>query len=212
MPERRREIPHCLKTGDFTGIFLRNVKGVSQRANAKNNEVFKANAMKILTDLISRVKEAEASLPKMVGEALYGHGEDILELQKIQLLEGKASSGEDMRPYYSEDIKPQGHFYSVESAGRYAKWKESLNYPYSTQRNPDAPNLYINGRFHSELGVSFGADSVTVTGETGYAMKIIAKYGMSQFGLTRANWTVLLRERGVLEEINELFKQRIYGN
>ena len=168
--------------------------------------------MKILTDLLDRVKEAEASLPKMVGEALYGHGEDILELQRVQLLEGKASSGEDMRPYYSEDIKPQGHFYSVESAGRYANWKESLNYPYSVERNPDAPNLYVNGRFHSELGVSFGADSVTVTGETGYAMKIIDKYGSEKFGLMREKWTVLFRERGVLAEVTELFKQEVYGN
>lgn len=167
--------------------------------------------MNILTDLIERLKQAEAAIPEMVGEILYDHQQEILEMQKRQLLEGKSSSGEDMRPYYSEDLKPQGWFYSVESAGRYADWKGSLDYPYSVQRNPDAPNLYINGKFHSELGLSFGAESLTVTGDTGYAMRIIDKYGSEHFGLSKENWAVLFKEQGLLSEFIELFKNRIYG-
>lgn len=168
--------------------------------------------MKILTDLLERVKGAQENLPKMIGEVLYDHQTEILEAQKIQLLEGKASDGEDMRPYYSEDLKPNGYFYSAESAGRYAAWKKSLDYPYSVQRNDDAPNLYINGKFHSELGLSFGAESLTVTADTGYAMGIMAKYGSEKFGLTMANWSVLFREKGLLNNLIDLFKQTIYGN
>ena len=132
--------------------------------------------MGILNDLLSRVQSVNDGLQtgELVRDVVVQHPDDILELQKIQLFQGLDANGEDIRPYYTEDLKPGGYFYSVESAKRYAAWKESgINYPYSVQRNPDAPNLYINGRFHDELGVQFDVQTVGIVGTTGYSKGII---------------------------------------
>ena len=170
--------------------------------------------MGILNDLRNRVQRANEQLTtgEIVGVVLMRHPDDILELQKIQLFEGKASNGEDIRPYYSEDLKPTGYFYSVESAGRYAAWKQDgINYPYSgSNRNPDAPNLYINGRFHSELGVEFYPDSVGIVGLTGYAKGIMAKYGIQTFGLMQSNWMVIFAQRGAYDELMNELKNILY--
>lgn len=151
-------------------------------------------------------------MAQMVGEVLQRHEQDIIEYQRIQLLEGKDSDGQDIRPYYSEDVKPQGYFHSRESAGRYAAWKEGLSYPFSVSRNSDAPNLYINGKFHSELGVRFGSDGLSIEPMTPYAAKIVSKYGRNTFGLSWEKWNTLFTERNIKDEIITTFKQRIYGS
>lgn len=159
--------------------------------------------MSVLNQIRNRVEIVRTGLQsELVRNVLMKHENDILDLQKLQLLQGKASSGDDLRPYYSEDLKSRGgYFKSAETAGRYSAWKEGLSYPYSVQRNPDAPNLYINGKFHSELGVQYNPESVAVVGETSYANQIIEKYGMGSFGLMRAYWDVVFREKGALGEL-----------
>lgn len=170
--------------------------------------------MGILNNLLSKVQGVDEGLRtgEIVRNALVKHPDDILELQRIQLFEGKASSGKDIRPYYSEDLKPSGYFYSVESAGRYADWKQSLNYPYEVNRNPDAPNLYIVGKFHDELGVEFTTDTVGVVPTTAFASKIVSKYGMETFGLTVSNWNIVFEERGAYNDMMDELRQRLYGN
>lgn len=169
--------------------------------------------MSILIDLLNRVRTLSDSLESgsAVRDILLGHEADILELQKLQLFRGVKSNGEDIRPYYSEDLKPSGYFYSVESAGRYAAWKrDGISYPYSVDRNPDAPNLFINGKFHDELGVEFGADTVGVTGVTDYAKRIVAKYGINTFGLMPEYWNAIFAERGALDELMNELKSKLY--
>ncbi len=169
--------------------------------------------MGILDDLLSRVEAVNAGLQSgaLVRDVIVRHREDILELQRIQLLQGLSSSGEDIRPYYSEDLKPKGRFYSVESAGRYAAWKrDAIAYPYSVERNPDAPNLYVDGTFHSELGVEFGFDALSVRGTTPYSREIVAKYGLGTFGLMADKWNELFAERGALAELMQEIKSQLY--
>lgn len=171
--------------------------------------------MGILNDLLGRVKAVNDGMESgtLVRETVVRYPDDILDLQRQQLFAGKASNGQDMRPYYSEDLKPSGYFYSVESAGRYAKWKQDgINYPYSVERNPDAPNLYINGKFHDELGVQFGPDTVAVVGTTGYSQRIIDKYGIESFGLMHENWMTIFIERGGYDYLMNDIKTILYGN
>jgi len=171
--------------------------------------------MGILNDLLKRVESAYDALQtgEMVRNVVVQHPDDILDLQKKQLFQGLASNGQDIRPYYSEDLKPSGFFYSVESAKRYSAWKETgINYPYSVDRNPDAPNLYINGRFHDELGVQFDVDTVGIVGTTGYSRGIVAKYGIETFGLMMSNWMVIFMERGGYNELMNELKSRLYVN
>ena len=174
----------------------------------------KSEDMGILNDLRSRVAGVNDGLQtgEMVRNVVVKHPDDILELQKQQLFQGLAADGQDIRQYYSEDLKPSGRFYSVETAGRYAAMKNDMNYPYSANRNPDAPNLYFNGRFHDELGVQFDFDAVGIVGTTGYSKQIIAKYGVSTFGLMMANWMVVFVERGAYDELMDELRKRLYGN
>lgn len=162
--------------------------------------------LQALTDSVRTLPER---LPQMVGEVLRRHETDIMELQRIQLLEGHDSDGNDMRPYYTEDVKPQGYFNSPASAARYAAWKDTLDYPYSVSRNRNAPNLYINGKFHSELKAQFGSDSMAVVAQTPYAAVIMAKYGRNAFGLSMEKWNELFAERGVKDEVITEVKRMI---
>lgn len=141
--------------------------------------------------------------------ALADEREQIMASQREQLLEGKDNDGNDLRPFYSEDLKPQGWFHSKDSAMRYALWKQTgISYPVQVQRNPDAPNLYIDGKFHSELGVRVGNTSIGVFPLTPYAAEIVGKYGMNRFGLSSVRWRAILEEcKG---RIIELMKQELY--
>lgn len=139
------------------------------------------------------------------------HGSDILEQQKIQLLEGKAADGTDMHPYYSEDLKPRGWFHSRQSASNYAAWKQTLSYPFSVKRNPDAPNLYITGVFHDDLGIVFNADSVGIIPDTMYASVIMSKYGKNAFGLCPEKWGVIFNEKGAKDELIEKIRKVLWN-
>lgn len=169
--------------------------------------------MSVIDQLLSNVETLQASLDSgdVQRDVLERHREDIIELQQIQLLEGKGSDGEDLRPYYSEDLQPQGWFKSKESAGRYAAWKGTLSYPFSVQRNPDAPNLYITGVFHGDLDVRFDPDSLAVVPSTTYAAGIMAKYGMGMFGLSAEKWGEMMNERGALAEVIDKAKEIIWS-
>lgn len=169
--------------------------------------------MGILQDLRGRIKAFEEGMESggLVRDVVSRHSEDIIDLQQMQLFQGLASDGKDIRPYYSEDLKPRGYFHSVESAARYAAWKkDGIDYPYKAERNPDAPNLYINGRFHSELGVQFTSDTVGVVPITPYAAGIVAKYGITTFGLTPYNWMVIFVQRGAYQELMKTIKELVY--
>lgn len=170
--------------------------------------------MGILNELLARVRSVNDGLQSgsLVRGALLSHPDDILDLQREQLFEGKRPDGEDIRPYYSEDLKPGGYFHSVESAKRYADWKlNGISYPYSARgRNADAPNLYINGRFHDEIGVQFGGDSVGIVPATGYAQNIMAKYGLDSFGLSPERWNEIFENRGAYRELMDGIKQLLY--
>ena len=152
------------------------------------------------------------SMDDIVGNVLQQHEKDIMEMQHKQLLEGKDNDGNDLTPSYTQDVQPQGYFKSRESAARYAAWKETLNYPYQVQRNTDTPNLYINGRFYSEMEVRFEVDALMIAPSTGYAAQIMAKYGMGRFGLSALKWQVIMQEKGVMMELQEQMKQLLYGN
>lgn len=168
--------------------------------------------MDILTDLLNRVLTVQAGLESgsLVREILVSRRDEIIEEQRIQLLEGKGSDGDDLHPFYSEDLKSNGgYFHSVQSAGRYAAWKQDLDYPYSVSRNPDAPNLYITGKFHDELGVDFGPDSIAIVGLTTYAQRIMAKYGVSAFGLNAEHWDTVWSNGGY-DDLLESVKQILF--
>ena len=146
----------------------------------------------------------------LVRDVLMRHGDNIVEQQRIQLLMGKGSDGRDLHPFYSEDVKPRGYFKSGAQARQYAAWKQTLRYPYSVERNPDAPNLYITGVFHDDLNVEFRGDAVAIVPDTAYAAKIMAKYGFGIFGLNQQMWGIIWNEWGAKNELIEEMKNVLW--
>ena len=164
-----------------------------------------------LTTLIRNAEMLQSAMDRgiFLQVVLNDRREEIIASQREQLLEGKDSDGNDMRPYYSEDLKPNGWFHSKESAMRYAMWKKTgISYPVDVQRNTDAPNLYINGMFHNDLEARAGSTSVGVYPKTSYAAGIMAKYGMNKFGLTSERWRKVLDD--CKDRILQLMKQELY--
>lgn len=144
---------------------------------------------KIRRDVMDRIRRMangvgrliEGGLISSAREELALHEVEILERISDQLMMGITGRGEDIRPYYSEDP----YFRSRAEAEWYIAWKAEIT-P-NPRRNRDAPNLFINGKFHSELIVRFGEEQMLVEGETVYAAEIVAKYGLDTFGLTDEN-------------------------
>lgn len=165
-----------------------------------------------LTQLLDNARQLQQGIQQgtIVREVLQPHGNDIVDLQRTQLLMGKASDGKDLRPYYTEDLKPSGYFRSRTSAEKYKAWKQQLSYPKNVERNPNAPNLYITGLFHNDLNVSFGTDTLAVVPDTAYAANIMRKYGLNVFGLNAASWSELWDTMGVKNELLEKMKNVLW--
>jgi hypothetical protein len=171
--------------------------------------------MFILNDLLNRVTDVlnglqGGEIPRL---AVLPNEAEILDLQREQMAEGKGVDGEDLRPYYSEDLRQRGGwFLSGDSAARYAAWKQDIGNPYEAGgRNPDAPNLYINGKFYSEIGVQFGAEAAVIVPLTPFASEVMAKYGR-QINLGMDGWMRIMRDYGGLDRVMEEIKRRLYGD
>lgn len=149
--------------------------------------------MQRLKDLSTRMSAFSNSLVRLVRASLEAHQEEVIDMEREQLLGGKNGNGEDIRPYYSEDLKANGgYFKSAESARAYANFKSGLTYPKDVARNPDAPNLYIFGQFHSELRVDFDDTKMAIVGSGALSRRVIAKYGEETFGITDENLRKLI--------------------
>lgn len=164
-----------------------------------------------LNELRNRLSSLQDELVSFVRIAFEENEDKVMELQRIQLFAGKRADGQDIRPYYSEDLKENGGFFrSVQSAMSYARFKaEKIDYPVSVPRQFDAPNLYINGRFHSELGVEIDDSTMLIRGLSAYADKIVEKYGYDTFGLSEESMGKIMPI--IKERINEQLKAYING-
>lgn len=162
--------------------------------------------------LLMNAKALKTSMDSgsLVRVVLEKRGNEIVEQQRIQLFQGKNSRGEDIHPFYSEDVKPRGWFTTRDAARRYAEWKQTISYPYSVRRNPDAPNLYITGLFHNDLNVNFGVNSVMIVPDTAYAANIMGKYGFGMFGLSWDSWGVIFNEKGATGELITKMREKLW--
>lgn len=84
-------------------------------------------------------------IPDTINDALLKNESVIVSLNQQQLYDGKAVDGNDIHPLYTED----SFFKTQQQAQGYIKWKQKIS-PNSS-RNPEAPNLFINGYFYRSL-------------------------------------------------------------
>lgn len=125
---------------------------------------------------------------------------EFLTANKDQLMEGKTIFGKDIRPYYSED----NYFKSPASAERYRKWKEKIT-P-NPKRNPDAPNLFITGKFHDGFYIKRDGHNFIIDSNDKNTFKIKSKF-KNIFGLMQENilkFKNILLKRSWIEIIKKI--------
>ena len=98
-------------------------------------------------------------------DAMHENSDNAVESIKEQLWDGKTGKGDDIRPYYSEDP----WFKSRAKAEAYKRWKQAIT-P-NPKRNPDAPNLFINGWFYNQIMIQKNNDELIISPGAGSSIK-----------------------------------------
>lgn len=153
-----------------------------------------------INDVLRDFRKILEEVPDTIKSAFYENEKKIIKLQQQQLYDGKNNLGLDIRPYYTEDP----FFKTIGQARGYIKWKQSIT-P-NSKRNPDAPNLYINGFFHRSLRIAQeGNDLFIISNLTGkMANDVVDKYD-NLLGLYPDNLEKINNEI-IIPKIWELFK------
>lgn len=125
--------------------------------------------MATLDELIQKYNPSQVR-PAVVRALSYtaSQYEDLL---REQLLHGKGSDGQDLKPGYLEDP----YFKTPESAMRYAQWKQKIS-P-DVGRNFNAPNLFITGYYHKRMKVFVFEDGLTIDNFAVFGEAVNEKYG-----------------------------------
>jgi hypothetical protein len=113
-------------------------------------------------------------IERLAGLSIVQHSEKVVDLIRSQLWDGKKSDGQNITPSYLDDP----FFKSRKQAEGYRNWKNSITK--NSNRDPDTPNLFINGYFYDTLFVDSEFFEV---GSNGFGIPIIEKYGDATFAI-----------------------------
>lgn len=123
-------------------------------------------------DLIAELKLVMEDIPQTIKDSIFSNQKQIIQLQRLQLYDGKNNKGEDIHPFYTED----SYFKTAKQAQGYIKWKQKIT-P-NSNRNPNAPNLYINGYIHRNI-ILFEANGEVIfkiNSSVNFADELLSKY------------------------------------
>ena len=141
-----------------------------------------------IQDMLDKAEKLQKNIPEMVFDVILDNDVWILDLNREQLMEGKTAENEDVSPKYSEDP----YFKKEGAAERYIAWKSKIT-P-NPKRNPDAPNLFIDGTFHATFKLSFEGDDIVVTSDSQISRDVSRKFA-NIFGLTDDNLIELWNQK-----------------
>lgn len=157
-------------------------------------------AVVTIDKLIEHYKLILEKIPETVENAIYKNEKEIIQLQKNQIYDGQNNKGEDLRPLYTED----SYFKTQGQARGYIKWKQQIT-P-NPRRNPNAPNLYVNGYVHRNIIIRNESGNIIldINDRIGFADELKAKY-QDLLGLNPKNQLYINNER-IIPEIWELLQ------
>ena len=118
-------------------------------------------------------------------QCLEFHSGNIVVAIQEQIYSGQNGEGEHLSPTYDADpyFEEEGPWYH--RAQEYKDWKYTITPPVGSSllglppRPDNVPNLFINGKFFSEITVSRRGDMLYVDPGNGDGPDIVAKYGDS---------------------------------
>lgn len=100
-----------------------------------------------------------------------------------QLMSGQNGEGAHLSPTYDTDPFFEEEGFWHHRSNDYKAWKRSITPPEGSSllglppRPDNVPNLWINGKFHSEITAARKGDVFVVDPGTGDGPSIVAKYG-----------------------------------
>lgn len=110
----------------------------------------------------------------------------IVVKNREQMWDGLTSEKKQITPKYSQDP----YFKTKEAAIKYANWKQNIT-P-NTKRDPDTPNLFINGHFYNSLNNVVNATNIQVKTTSPLGSDIVKKYPTA-LGLINDNKMKLIK-------------------
>lgn len=107
----------------------------------------------------------------------------VLEAVREQLYSGQNSDGRPLSPTYDDDpfFDQPGYWYK--GGARYKAWKAKITPPITgtmlglPPRAQAVPNLFVNGKFYSEIFTERRGDALHIDPGTEKGPAIVAKYG-----------------------------------
>lgn len=109
----------------------------------------------------------------------------VLKSIKEQLYSGQSGDGNFLSPTYDDDpyFQEEGRWYG--RAAQYKAWKREITPPMADYilplglgaRPDNVPNLFINGKFYSEINALMSGDVLVIDPGVGNGPDIVAKYG-----------------------------------
>lgn len=156
-----------------------------------------------IEDLLKSFNKVLDELPETIENAIYKNEKEIIKLQRNQIYDGQNNKGEDLRPLYTED----SYFKTEGQARGYIKWKQQIT-P-NPRRNPNAPNLYINGYIHRNIIIvkEDGEMKIDINPRIGFGEDLKAKY-KDLLGLNPKN-TAYINNEVIVEEIWDLISKHV---
>jgi len=145
--------------------------------------------MGTVKQVAERYMKAYAALPDAIANTVQKSQDDLLSLNRDQLLQGRDTDGDLLSPTYLQDT----YFSSVEKAANYMKMKYKLESGHKQSmahpdqygdKPPDVPNLLVTGTMffnHFFIRVTKEAYTIGSTGEA--APDIEQKYNNRVYGL-----------------------------
>ena len=139
---------------------------------------------------VARIIDAiAAGFEEACMKCLADNGGIVLQAVREQLYAGLDAEGRHLSPTYDDDpfFSEPGMWYG--RAADYKAWKRELTPPVTgtmlglAPRPDEVPNLFINGKFYSEITVSRQGDVLVTDPGAGNGPSIVAKYGDEILGM-----------------------------
>lgn len=141
--------------------------------------------MATIKEYLENARNVREMIPDIIDGIIFENETLILDMNRQQMTDGQNNEGKEIRPLYSEDP----YFKTAQSAQAYIRWKQIIT-P-NTKRNPDVPNLFIDGTFHRSLQLVRVGPKIMIKGNASFADNIDAKYndvlGLAPYNQERLN-------------------------
>lgn len=144
-------------------------------------------SIKSISDKLLAISEVLNNMEEIVSEVTMVNSEELVSLNRDQMLYGRDAEGNEFTPSYLNDP----YFKTPEKAKKYAEYKEKLLDRHNAliehpglfpEKNLNTPNLIVTGPFQDALYIDTGEKTYTIGSKYSQGSAINDKYNNKVFG------------------------------